>query len=192
MMKTVLFNPFERYRVTNLLIVGVVATIAGSILAGVFSTHYDGILDTHYVMSITFYHPFLENIINVAILTILLYLVAIYLNRKTRFVDILATCLVARTPLYILPMFNINNFMGHIGSQLIQNITHHTQTFQTYDFVPLIIIGIVMILAIIWYIILLYKGFKVDTNARGSLGNVLFIIAIILAEIASKYLVTFI
>ena len=149
-MKTILFNPFERYRETMLVAFGGIATIAGSVLAGLFSTRYDGILDTHYAISIAFYHPFLENIINVGILTILLYLVANYLNRKTRLVDIFATCLVARTPLYILPLFNINNFMGRMGNQVMQNIIHHNQTFQIHGVVPLIVITIVMIFAFIW------------------------------------------
>src|SRR5699024_1163065 len=111
--------------------------------------------------------------------------------RKTRLVDIFATCLVARTPLYILPLFNINNFMGRMGNQVMQNIIHHNQTFQIHGVVPLIVITIVMIFAFIWYIVLLYKGFKVDSHAGGTLPNSLFIVAVILAEIASKYLITF-
>src|SRR5699024_2038741 len=116
-MKTILFNPFKRYQANNLLLAGIAATIAGFILAGLFNTHYDGIVDVHFGMNINFWYPLLENTVNIVILTLFLYFVGMYLNRKTRLIDIFTTCLVARTPLYILPLFNINHFMGRIGRQ---------------------------------------------------------------------------
>ena len=49
--------------------------------------------------------------------------------------------------------------------------------------------GLISILFLVWYIALLFNGFKVASNAKGKTPIVLFILSIILAEVLSKVLI---
>jgi hypothetical protein len=44
---------------------------------------------------------------------------------------------------------------------------------------------------LVWFVVLLFRGFKVASNARGKLAVFMFIAAIVLTEITSKILVGF-
>ncbi len=60
----------------------------------------------HLVGQISLWQPFADNAINILCLTFVLFLISKYLNPKTRAIDILTTVVIARTPYYILPLFN--------------------------------------------------------------------------------------
>jgi uncharacterized membrane protein (DUF106 family) len=81
--------------------------------------------------------------------------------------------------------------LGEIPSQNMEMQSIDVQRLMeaTMDnMVYLTITGIISILFFIWYMVLLYNGFKVAAHAKGTKPIVLFILALLLAEALSKVL----
>ncbi len=189
-MKKIILNPFEKYSEIKLSILGVVLTLLGTLLAFVFNVRYDGIFDLHFVPNVLISEILLDNLVNISCLVLFLSLSAIYVNKKTRFIDILTTSMIARFPLYLLPFANINGIMNKVNGDILKAV--NSQLFDQISsstWVIIIIFGFFTILFLIWYIALLYNGYKVASNAKGKLPVVLFVMAILFAEILSKTLI---
>jgi len=190
-MKTILFNPFERYSEKTLLIVGFAFTLIGSYIAYSFNIRFDGLIDIHTYLDITFIQVLLDNTINVFSAVLLLFITAKYINNKTRLVDIITVSLIARIPYYFLPFFNINNALYKSGKEIEQLVNPELIDQISFSSLLLTIVFIIFsILFLVWYIALLFNGFKVASNAKGVLHSVLFSIAILLAEILSRVLIS--
>lgn len=199
-MKTLLLKPFEKYSEKTLLILGISLTLLGSLLGFYFNARFDGVLDLHFGKNISLQEPFFDNLINVFSLAILLFFLAKYLNGKTRFVDILTTVMIARTPLYLLSLINISGSMSKMSERFLSIIDPENTNNQTVDIQKiteitmensflLAISSIASILCLIWFVALLYNGFKTASHSKGSKPIVLFSIALLLAEILSKVLI---
>jgi len=189
-MKTLLFNPFERYSENKLLIIGVIATIIGTYLASVFNFRFNGVLEAHLTTDLTFKQSFIDNLINISSLIVFFYCFGKYMNIKTRFVDIIAIVIISRTPYYLLPLLNIKNIFLNATNEIkqIKNSELLSQ-ISISNVIILIVFAIISILMLIWYIALLYNGFKIATNAKKKSSTIFFIVALIAAEILSLVLI---
>jgi len=189
-MKTLLFKPFEKYSEKNLFLIGLIFTIIGSFIAYFFDIRYDGVFDIHIKSNGLIYQALVDNLINIFCLILFLYLSASYVNKKTRVIDILTTTVIARTPLYILPLFNINNVIGKATEKLIQLVDPKLiNQIPASSILLVTVFGIITILFIVWYVALLFNGFKVSSNAKGKVSLILFITSLVLAELLSKFLI---
>ncbi|SDF22516.1 hypothetical protein [Cellulophaga baltica] len=193
-MKTVLFNPFKKYQENYLFILGLAATLLGSYLGYFFNVRYDGVLDVHFANNTTSWQPALDNLSNIAVLTILLLALGMYMNRKTRFIDILNITLISRIPFYLIPFFNVGGTMERINSEFLNTLlSEQIPDFSTLPLNSVLTLGIfalISLLFIIWSISLLFNGFKIATNAKSTVHIILFFTSIIIAEILSKLLIT--
>lgn len=189
-MKTILFKPFERYSEKTLIVVGGVFTVVGSFLGSIFHSRFDGVLDMHVVSSAPFYQVLLDNLINVFCLVLFLFLAAKYINRKTRLIDILTASMVARIPYYLVVFGNINGVVGKASEEVIQLVNPEMIGEVAISSLLIVIgFGLLSILFLVWYLALLFNGFKVASNAKGKKPIVLFILSILLAEVLSKVLI---
>jgi len=185
-----LFNPFKRYSEKVLLIIGVFFTLIGSYLAIVFKARFDGVLDFHFVSTVLPRQPLVDNLINIFCLTALLFAVGKYLNSGTRVIDILATVIVARIPYYLLPILNTNNMMTDVTKDLVQSVNAgQVEQIAPAELSILLLFTLIIILVLVWYIYLLYKGFKVAVNAKDTKATVLFFGMVLVAEVLSKFLI---
>ncbi|WP_282117365.1 hypothetical protein [Cellulophaga baltica] len=189
-MKILLFKPFEKYSEKTLLLIGVFFTLLGSFFAYVFNIRFDGIIDIHIVPNTLSYQALLDNLINIFCLVLFLYISTKYINKKTRLIDILNTALVARTPFYLLPFFNINDVIEKTSEEVFQfaNPELIGQISSSNLFI-IIVFGLITILFLVWYISLLFNGYKVASNAKGKTPIILFVISLLLAEVLSKFLI---
>jgi len=188
----ILFNPFEKYSETTLLIFGIVATLLGSFLGYLMNARFDGIIDMHLVGNIRWYQPFLDNLINIIILTSFLILLGKALNRKTRFIDILVVVLISRIPIYLSSLSNIGGFLYSHSEKVVESFVNNggTSQIEIKDLIIVTIIGVIVIPFIIWMIVLLWKGFKTATNNKTIKGVLFFIKVVIASELLSKLLIT--
>ena len=184
-MKTILFNPFVKYSEKQLLFAGLLFTIIGSIAGYYFNTRFDGALDVHISSDVSIGKSFTDNCCNVLSLFVSLYLAACYINKKTRGIDIFATILVARLPIYSLSLLNIGNNLHDISKKIITSNSYDLQ-LSYIEMIILLVYAILTLAFVIWYIALLYNGFKVSCNAKTVKHNVLFAVAILVAEVLSK------
>ena len=80
-MKTLLLKPFERYSEKQLLLIGFLAFAVGIVLAKLFNTHFDGVLDTHFSDNVSWAQSAFNNSVNVIVLTLMLFLAGKIINR---------------------------------------------------------------------------------------------------------------
>jgi hypothetical protein len=191
-MKTLLFNPFEKYAESRLLIFGILITLVGSYLGYLFQGRFDGVVDLHFIPSTTLFEPLIDNAINIFSLFLLLFILGKYINNKTRAVDILTPVMMARLPFYLLTFTNYQNLISGATDRLVDSIDLKNMptelNMETSDMVIITLFSGLSILFLVWFVILLFNGFKTATNSRGIKNKLLFAGAIILAEVLSKIL----
>ncbi len=187
-MKQILFKPFEKYSEINLVTAGVILLIAGSFLGSYSGGRFDGIIDFHGHTS-TFVQTLSDNVVNTATMTFLLFIAGKIINKRTRLIDLLTTALIARIPVYILPVLSNNSMMEAIESK-INPANPAGMNFSAMEMVLLLFITTIVICIIIWFVMLAYNGFKTAVNAKTIQHKVYFAIALIVAEIISKIVTT--
>ena len=189
-MKKIIFNPFEQFSERPLILFGIAATILLSMSGSFFNARFDGVLDLHFSTPTFFINTLTDNVINVVILSLAFFTLGKIRNPKTRFIDVFTASLISRIPYYFLPFFNWNNIVMVESEKLLQQFLTTAPgavpQFETSQLLILLGFTAVTFLFLAWYIYLLYKGYKVATNAKGGVEIVLFIVALISAEVFSK------
>lgn len=189
-MKTLLLHPFEKYSDHLLLITGLSFSFIGVLLAFAFNARFDGFLDLHFVEETTLSQSLLEVLFNIFSGTLVFYIVGRLINNKTRLIDILSVCMIAKIPFYIIPLLNINSLVYNTTIKMTALIhSEKANGISTADLSIMMAVGIIMILILIWTILLLFNGFKIATNAKETKHTLFFILGIIITEIISKYLI---
>lgn len=189
-MKKIIFNPFQNYSEKQLITFGILAGIVGSLLALAFNGRFDGVLDLHFIEKTSISTTAIDLMINIFILSTLLFLVGKIVNKKTRLIDIIATSLIAKIPFYFLLFFNVNNKMYLATENLMEMVTKNKPiAIETFDMIILVVSGIATFACLIWSIILLFNGFKTATNSKKTKHILFFALAIILAEVISKIII---
>lgn len=189
-MKKILFNPFEQFSERSLILFGIATTLLLSMTGAFFNARFDGVIDLHFSRPTFFINTLTDNAVNIVLLSLALFTLGKIRNSKTRLIDIFTASLIARIPYYILPFFNWNdrilNESNKIMEQFMTIQPGAVPQFEAAQMLTLLVFAIVSILFLVWFIFLLYQGYKVATNAKGAVEVVLFGITLLLAEIASK------
>ena len=189
-----LFNPFEDFLERKLLLFGSVTLICGSFIGYVFKGRYDGVLDVHFVDQIRIHEPFVDLLIGIACATLLLYILGYSINKKTRWIDVLITVIIAKIPFYLLPFLNFNNGISVASNKIIQSLTSTVENLNltSNEIVLLVISSILSLLALVWSVILLFNGYKTATNSKEIKHTLFFIVVLIISEFLSKVVITLI
>ena len=186
------FNPFSKYSEKALLMAGVFFLLGGSFIGYYFGVTYDGIFDVH-ISPVTFTESLTENVINVVILSLLLFIAGIIINSKTRIIDILNVALISRFPIYLAGLFANNQRISEISEQLIDSVHQETPaSVSSSDMMILMLFSAVLILFLAYQLMLMVFGFKTAVNARKWQHWLLFAFALIAAEMISKAIIHFI
>jgi hypothetical protein len=189
-MKTLLFNPFEKYSDTILLVSGLIGNSIGVFIFYIFKVRCIGFLKIDYVEESNLLHTIFQNIIIISSLTIILFGLGKIVNQKTRFIDVFNACLMAKIPFYTLGFFNINDvisssFLELKSLYISQKITEASMV----NFPLVLVFSLVSFVILIWAIVLLYNGFKTASNVKETKHKVYFAIAIVIADIISRILI---
>src|SRR5690606_4436468 len=190
----ILLNPFEKHSEKTLLLFGIIMTFLGSFIAYLTKSRFDGVIDMHVVDQITFLEPFVDNLLNTLSLFLLFYLLGKRINNKTRWVDILSVSIISRIPFYVLPFFNIDGLLAKITEKILNGIDlqnlSQPPVIEFSDLIILLVFAMVTVLCLAWFIALLWNGFRVATNTKGTKNIVLFIVFLLLSEALSKILIS--
>lgn len=189
-MNQLLINPFAKYSENKLLSIGIIANLLLIALCFVLNTLLAGNLKIVYLNKIDLNSALFSNGIIVAITTIGIYILGQVINKKTRFIDILNTVLISRCVLVLFPLLNINNLF-YVLSERIKNtlIVANTAKILSSDLYVLLLLCVPIIIALIWFFILLFNGFKIATNAKGSKVVAQFAGTLIIIEIITRLLI---
>lgn len=191
MNKTILYNPFQRFQTSTLIIGGTIGTIIFCILAYFFKSRFDGAIDLHFVNGVEIYQAFIDNTVVIITLSMLLFLAGKMVNRKTRFIDNLSVSLIARLPFYFLLFFNYNSSIYKLSHALLKGLsaTHPVADISNVKILLLLAFAAAGLLLLAWYITLLYNGYRLSCNAKNKTAILYFVIALIGSEIISKLLI---
>lgn len=185
-MKTLLFKPFEKYPESKLLLVGMVLLCVGTLLAFLLNTRFDGALDIHYGMEVDMKTAVIDQGISLISMVFFLFVAGLIVNSKTRLIDVFSTMLIARIPLYVASLLNLGGFAGNAGLEVQRSMMKSEATISSQAIVVLVISLVIIIPMVVWSVALMWNGYKVAANAKGAKAILLFIGAVLLAEIASK------
>jgi hypothetical protein len=186
MLKKILLNPIEKYSENQLFLFGIIFLLIGSYVSSFCHVNFDGFFDLHFSnYQLSFAELLAQNLINIVVLFICLYLAGIYRYKKTRMIDMLNTVLTARIPFYFLSLFNVKHSLSVNPSMPINELID----FAMDNLFLMMSMSVLMIMAMIWMVTLLYSGYKIATNAKGNTAIILFIVALIAAEAISKLII---
>ena len=187
---TILSQPFEKLQERTLLSIGVLSLFIFSLIAYFGNGRFNGVLDFHLGSQVSLYQPFVDNIINTIILTIILYLYAKKVNEKSRFVDLLNIALISRIPIYLVGLFAMNS-INQEATKVLLTLPNPAEILQHLSTVQIIMIIVTAILTLSIYFFTgyyIYHGFKTATNAKKQRQFFLLIPLILLVEIITKVL----
>mgnify|MGYP006975244099 FL=1 len=191
-MKALIFNPFEKISEKKLLLIGITSMLVGATLGYLFNVRYDGVFDLHFEKNTSYFNALLDILISVSTTCILLLAVGKYTNSKTRLIDIFNACSMAKIPFYVLTLFNINNWIYYSSEKLVESLQHNLMKMPSLsEFVPVLLFSMLTILGLVLSALLLFNGYKVATNAKGTKSIGLFVVALFLAEIFSKIIISY-
>ena len=189
-MKKILLNPFEFFSEKQLLLVGFLGNALLVFLSFYFNMKFIGNLKSIPLNEIEFKNVIIQHLIIVATTTFLFFGLGKYLNSKTRFIDVLATCLVSRVVFCIIPIINYNNKMYEITKRVIGSLTTaNPEKAMASDLPLLVFFSVIALMVMVWFFILLYNGFKTSTNAKGSKPIILFIVIATIIETLTRILI---
>ena len=173
----------------NLLIIGVLSVLAGSLVGKYFSVTYDGIFDAHSSPN-TFINSLKENAINILTVFVLLVILGKVIYPKTRFIDIINISLIYRIPIYISsPLISLPLF-DKISEQVLNNKDHlENLKFDTMDLISIMVVSSILMIFLIYAIVLLVNGFRTATNLKKWQYYIYFAVVLIIAEVLSKVLI---
>lgn len=142
---------------------------------------FDGVLDMHMGGVMPFYMGFVFLAIDIACVVFAMWMGALIGARNFRFIDILGTMTLARAPMLL---FAVAGWIIPVPAVEPGDVVMPSA-------VPTLVMSILAIPILIWYIALMYNGFKVSTNMSGARLIVTFVVCIIAAEIFSKLILSF-
>ena len=185
-----LFNPFEKYNEAQLFIFGLAGVLLCSFLAYFFNLRFPTVFNIAPLSDVEIWQPLTDNFIIIACLTVFLFIASLVINRKTRIIDILNTTLVARSLYCVQPLIMLgfsaagfDKFMRQAKPQI------HDLDFTPGQLVLILLLSLLIIAVIVWYVALLYNGFKTATNLKAAWHKVLFGITLLIAEIITPLLI---
>lgn len=187
----IITNPFLKFSEKQLFSIGISAAIAGSLIASYFGITYDGVIDVHSYPGITFVGSVKENLTSILLVAVLLFLLGKLINPKTRFIDLLNAAFLFRIPFYISALLSSVPAMKRVEGELLKNINSLDKiNIPPLDLTVLLVISILLIALLIYAILLLFNGFKTATNAKKPAHYLCFAIAVLIAEILSKVILS--
>ncbi|SEA46269.1 hypothetical protein SAMN05216365_14317 [Porphyromonadaceae bacterium NLAE-zl-C104] len=177
-----LFNPFTKIAGWQAFALGMLFVLLTGVIGTYAGVAFDGAIDSHITEYLSLKDSFLFLVIAVVSVVVILFIAGLIISKRLRFVDILGTMVLARSPLILLTIFGL--FVTSVPAEEIMAnpmvIMHNP---------GLIIFSVISIPVMVWFIALMYNGFKVSTGAKGSKLVIGFIIGLIVAEVVSKVLI---
>jgi hypothetical protein len=193
--KIILFNPFEKIAGFKALLIGLAVIIVSAVAGWYAGVNFDGVIDMHILKKdLKLQTHFIEVIFVWFLFSAVLFAAGTVVSKsKIRLIDVFGTQALARWPflpaVLITVLFNAEKISQHLMYVYLGlgEPTHpSTLEYVLYGFYILL-----TLLFLVYTIYLMYKAYSVSCNLTGAKGIFSFIIALIIAEFLSKYLLMF-
>ncbi len=196
-MKTWLFRPFDRIAGGPALALGLVVIVITAVVAWQAGMVTDGVLDLHFVEHTRLSKLLAMGFANWLLLAAALLIAGHWLTAtRYRLVDLLGTQALARWPMLAGAGYMSIPAVGRETERLTIKLMeampsepHQVVASMEYllDALWLTLISLPVLALIVWMVWLMYHGYALVFNLRGWRAVVSFIIALVAAEIVSKF-----
>ncbi|MEC4114724.1 hypothetical protein [Myroides pelagicus] len=190
-LKNYVIKPFENVQEKTLLLIGLSAGVVNCYLSTLTYSRSIAILKQATINK----NPSLlqtlgDYVITSLIMAIALFLLGRVINKRTRFIDIINTVLIARIGLDISVVFDINGYMSSIVNQLLKNPQNPELLLQSdpWAMIYLIIVSLVSILMLVLFGYYIYQGFKTATHLKKTSMIIVFVITILAVDTLTRYI----
>lgn len=190
--KTHLLKPFEFTQEKKLLGVGIGAALISCLLQTFTWQRHIGILKaTPLTSSPTLAQTLADNVISSLIMILGLFLFGLYINKKTRLIDITNTVLIARIPMYLILLFDFNGFMSKKMIFIIDHIQNPELIAEDVALlIPITLFSLLSLVFLVAFGYYLYQGFKIATHLKKASHIVLLILLVLIVDHLSRLLTT--
>ncbi|MDQ1258167.1 MAG: hypothetical protein QG656_2776 [Candidatus Hydrogenedentes bacterium] len=180
---TWLFNPFHYVAGGAALITGMAAVAVASLNGSLIHGHFDGVLDFHLGTPMPAWFYLFEGAVDWLTMGALLYGAGWALSdSRFRAIDVFGTQALARVQtLLVVPVAMLPGFQRQLARLMAGNPEVYSLDIAAFAFAAIVTIG-----ALVWMVVLMYRGFSVSCNVRGAKAIVTFAAALLLGEIVSK------
>ena len=175
------FNPFSKLSEKQLFLFGLLFFSINSLVCFYTSTKMDSIFHFSPQNNLSLSSAFIFVSVSHASAILFLFLLALLINKKTRFIDIINTVLLSQAPNFMVLLS-----IKYSGLETLANNINTTDgsppslDLNTIAIIPFVV-GICLMLALIIYgFVLMYNGFKTATNLKKGYHIALFIISLFL------------
>lgn len=177
-MNTWLLRPFTYIAGSKALLAGWVMMLITSVVAYFSKTHFDGAIDAHVGATMVPYFIYLlEALMAWGCLVLACYAAAaIFARTSFRLIDIAGTLALARAPLLFIALINFA-MPATVNPTAISPMV--------------IVLALVCLPVFIWMLVLMYQAFSISVNLKGTKAVIIFIAALLVAEVVSKALMHF-
>lgn len=187
MKNNILLNPFAILSDKKQTIIGITALIIGICIAHFMNINIQ-ILRIDPTDEVSFTKAILNQVIVVVFLTVALFGIGKIINKKTRVIDILNSVLIALISLYITFLQNIGNYLTDETNKTLEALKNGDiyNLSTSFLFYVIILLGL---LFFVYYIYLLFIGFKTATNAKKAWHYVLFFTTLIIIDLITSIVI---
>ena len=188
-LRTWLFNPFHYLAGGTALGVGLAVIVATGLVGALSNSHHDGVLDFHTGLPAGWWVFPCEGLIDWLSLTIVLLLTGWLVSRsRFRIIDVAGTQALARWPALLMALVGLLPGTQRVAEQLpaLAKGGGMPGDLSPADLASFAAGMVVVLVALVWMVQLMYRGYAVACNVRGARGIVSFIVGLVLAEVASK------
>lgn len=184
-----LFDPFTYVAGARSLAIGLAAILLAGLIASLSNSHFDGVLDFHTGAPAPLPLVFLEGIANWLALTVVLLILGKLVSRTAfRAIDLLGTQAMARWPTAIASIAALTPAYRRSLAALLEGFRSSPAAphLGSADLAVFGLAAVVVILAMIWMVVLMYRSFSICCNIKGAKAAVTFAVGLLVAEVVSK------
>jgi len=190
-MWTWLFNPFHYLAGGPALGIGVVAIAAAGLVGAASRSHFDGVLDFHSGLAVPLWVYLVEGFVDWLASGILLLAAGKLVSRThVRALDVFGTQALARAPMLLTAVAALLPGFQRVTDELARAILRGGALWPldvgAQDVVVFALVLLVTLMMLVWMVALMYRAYAVSCNVTGARAVISFIVALLLAEAASK------
>lgn len=179
---SLIFNPFKRIAGWEAFGIGLVIVVLTTFTGNFAGIYFDGVIDMHFAETFDSLKSWLMIPVNIISISVIMWLAGITVSKNFRFIDILGTMTLSRTPFLLIALASFFVKVPDL-SGIMQD------PFVIFDSISFIIILIFTFPITIWSVTLMYNAYKISTGASGQKLSISFIFGLIIAEIISKIII---
>ena len=182
-LSTWLFNPFLFLGGERILTAGLIILAIHIPIGYMLDIRFDGAIDMHLVSSVSSWMtPVFDILIAWGTMVICMFGAARLFQSPIRLIDIAGAVAVARIPLLI-SILPVNLLDPNVES------VEQLLSLQGGEFYQLVALGIISMIFLVWFFVLLFNAFKINSNLKGARLWTGYLGSILIAEIVSLYLI---